>query len=111
MNLLKQFKIVIALLGLAAMPIVWAQTAYPQDVQALIQRADGCGRVIEAMSEVKSDNAESAEQKLADACRGLDQQIAEVKEQYQNNPEVIEKIADYDELFQMVHWLQVGGLI
>lgn len=48
---------------------------------------------------------------IAYDCKGLDIQLVNIKEKYNNNPKIIAKIAEYDQLFYTVHWLQVNGLI
>ncbi|XDZ50587.1 hypothetical protein AB8Q18_10300 [Neisseriaceae bacterium CLB008] len=112
MNLQKYLKTCVLVLCLQASPAVLAQEGYPKDVQALIERADGCAVVVEEIRQESGQmNPQDLERRLSLYCRDLDKQIVALKARYPDRADVAQKLAEYDDVFQMVHWLQVSGLM
>lgn len=122
MRIVNQIKAFAAIFCLMASPWALAQTAYPKDVQALIQRAEECTKAIESFSNEPTRGDQGSldpddldknglDQGIGHYCRDLDKQIVEAKDKYQHNADVIQKMAQYDDLFYTVHWLQVNALM
>lgn len=112
MNSFNQIKVSVALLFVMASSSLYAHNVYPEDVQALINRADSCMNSMAApKTESAFDRQDAINKDIAYYCTGLDQQIVDAKEKHHHSPKTILKISEYDDLFYTVHWLQVNGLI
>lgn len=116
MTILSYIKPSIVCIGLLGSPLLFAQEAmpqmvYPKDVQAVVAHADSCQQFTSKFSELPLADQARSEQEIIRRCRGLDKQLAEIKEKYQNNPQIVQKISEYDEVFYFVHWLQISGLM
>lgn len=70
--------------------------ALPQDVAAFIERRDSCDHF---RGEEPYDAERAAEIKaaLAATCTGTDKQLAALRRKYADNPQVLDRLSDYED--------------